>query len=235
MLECYSLRLLSLVLVSVLVMPQAEVRQPVFARKAMVVAQEEHATDVGLAVLRSGGNAVDAAVAVGFALAVTHPYAGNIGGGGFMLIRLADGRATFIDFRERAPGKASRDMYLDVTGKPTDESIVGWRAAAVPGTVRGLELAHKRYGRKPWAELVKPAVDLATNGFPVSFPQMDSWKHYASLLAATMAEQGGLIALADLHDYQAVERKPMEGDYKASTPGLSLPREEMGDRLLAPP
>src|SRR6266567_5128737 len=123
MLECYSLRLLSLVLVSVLVMPQAEVRQPVFARKAMVVAQEEHATDVGLAVLRSGGNAVDAAVAVGFALAVTHPYAGNIGGGGFMLIRLANGRATFIDFREKAPGKASHDMYLDAdaSGKPTDD------------------------------------------------------------------------------------------------------------------
>jgi gamma-glutamyltranspeptidase/glutathione hydrolase len=264
--NCYSLRVLSLVLVFLLVMPQAEARQPVYAREAMVVAQEEHAADVGLAVLRSGGNAVDAAVAVGFALAVTHPYAGNIGGGGFMLIRLADGRTTFIDFRERAPAKASRNMYLDGTGKPTEESIVGWRASAVPGTVRGLELAHKRYGRKPWAELVKPAVDLATNGFPVSYPQMDSWRHYASLLAqfpeskriflkggayydwqeifrqpelaltldriarlgasdfydgktahllaATMAEQGGLITLADLHDYQAVERKPLEGDYK---------------------
>src|SRR5215470_5047312 len=133
--KCYSLRVLSLVLVFLLVMPQAEARQPIYAREAMAVTQEEHATDVGLAVLRSGGNAVDAAVAVGFALAVTHPYAGNIGGGGFMLIRLADGRATFIDFRERAPAKASRDMYLDGTRKPTEESIVGWRAAGVPGTV----------------------------------------------------------------------------------------------------
>src|SRR5689334_5817014 len=86
-------------------------RQPVHSRNAMVVAQEPLATDVGVAVLKAGGNAVDAAVAIGFALAVTYPYAGNIGGGGFMLVRLADGRTTFIDFRERAPMKASRNMY----------------------------------------------------------------------------------------------------------------------------
>src|ERR1041385_41945 len=98
-------------------------RQPVRTRHAMVVAQEPLATDVGVAVLKSGGNAVDAAVAVGFALAVTHPSAGNIGGGGFMLVRLADGRTAFIDFRERAPEKASRDMYIDpATGKATQDS-----------------------------------------------------------------------------------------------------------------
>src|SRR6267154_6913966 len=96
-------------------------RQPVHSRNAMVVAQEPLAADVGLAVLKSGGNAIDAAVAVGFALAVTHPSAGNIGGGGFMLVRLADGRTTFIDFRERAPGAASRDMYLDASGKATQD------------------------------------------------------------------------------------------------------------------
>src|SRR6266478_949115 len=87
--------------------------EPVRARHGMVVADEPLAADVGVAVLKSGGNAVDAAVAVGFALAVTHPYAGNLGGGGFMLIRLADGRTTFIDFREKAPQQASRNMYLD--------------------------------------------------------------------------------------------------------------------------
>src|SRR6266404_6765613 len=87
-------------------------RQPAHSHNAMVVAQEPLAADVGLAVLKSGGNAIDAAVAVGFALAVTHPSAGNIGGGGFMLVRMADGRTTFIDFRERAPGAASRDMYI---------------------------------------------------------------------------------------------------------------------------
>src|SRR4051812_2417077 len=94
-------------------------RQPVRARHAMVVTVETHATDVGVEILRSGGNAIDAAVAVGFALAVTHPSAGNIGGGGFLLARFADGRSTFIDFRERAPGSATRDMYLDAKGAVT--------------------------------------------------------------------------------------------------------------------
>ena len=114
-------------------------REPVRARQAMVVAQEPLAVDVGLRVLREGGNAVDAAVAVGFALAVTHPQAGNIGGGGFMLIRFADGRSTFLDFRERAPGKASRTMYQDAAGNVTKGSVEGWTSAGVPGTVRGFE------------------------------------------------------------------------------------------------
>src|SRR5690348_430484 len=90
--------------------------QPVRAKRGMVVTRERHATEAGVQVLEAGGNAIDAAVAIGFALAVTHSSAGNIGGGGFMLIRLADGRTTFIDFRERAPGAASRNMYLDATG-----------------------------------------------------------------------------------------------------------------------
>src|SRR6202158_2561676 len=144
-------------------------RQPVHSRNAMVVAQEPLAADVGLALLKSGGNAIDAAVAGGLALAVTHPSAGNIGGGGFMLIRLADGRTTFIDFRERAPLAASRNMYLDASGKATQDSVTGYRAAGVPGTVRGLEYAIKKYGSKPWAELVHPAVELAAKGFPVSY------------------------------------------------------------------
>ena len=144
-------------------------REPVRARRAMVVAQEPDAADVGVTVLRSGGNAVDAAVAVAFALAVTHPFAGNIGGGGFLLLRLAGGRATFIDFREAAPAAATHDMYLDASGQPTRDSLVGWRAAGVPGTVRGLELAHKKYGRKPWAELVQPAIDIAAQGFELSY------------------------------------------------------------------
>lgn len=278
----HSLILLSLLWV--LTATEAHARQPVYGRKAMVVAQEDLAADVGVNVLRSGGNAVDAAVAVGFALAVTHPWAGNIGGGGFMLIRLADGRTTFIDFREKAPGKASRDMYLDASGKPTEDSAVGWRSAGVPGTVRGFELAHKKYGHKPWTELVRPAVILAANGFPVSRSQMDSWKHYASklsqspeskriflkggayydwqetfrqpelartldriarvgasdfyggetahLLAAAMKEHGGLITLADLRDYRAVERAPLEGDYKGYHIITSAPPASGGIGLL---
>src|SRR6516164_1399543 len=153
-------RPLASILVFLLILTPADARQPVYARKAMVVAQEERAADLGVAVLRSGGNAVDAAVAVAFALAVTHPFAGNIGGGGFMLIRLADGRTTFIDFREKAPGKATHDMYLDANGNPTKDSVLGWRAAGVPGSVRGFELALKKYGTKPWAEMLQPAIHL---------------------------------------------------------------------------
>ena len=150
--------------------------QPARARHAMVVTREPHATDAGLAVLRAGGNAVDAAVAVGFALAVTLPSAGNLGGGGFMLIRFADGRSTFLDFRERAPQGASRDMYLGPDGQPTRDSLAGYRASGVPGTVRGLEHAHKKYGTRPWAALVAPAIQLAAKGFPVSYGLSQSLK-----------------------------------------------------------
>ena len=142
---------------------------PVRAKQAMVVSREANATDAGVAVLKAGGNAVDAAVAVGLALAVTHPSAGNLGGGGFMLVRFADGRSTFIDFRERAPGKATRNMYLDAAGNATKESVTGYRAPGIPGTVRGLEMAQKKYGRAKWSTLVDPAVKLARDGFPVSY------------------------------------------------------------------
>ena len=147
----------------------AATREPVHAREAMVVAAELRAAQIGLDVLESGGNAVDAAVAVGFALAVTHPRAGNLGGGGFMLIRLADGRSMFIDFREKAPAAATRDMYLDAAGEPTDRSVVGYQAAGVPGTVRGLALARQKYGSKSWAQLVLPAQRLAERGFLISY------------------------------------------------------------------
>ncbi len=146
-------------------------REPVRARHAMVVAQEPNATDVGLAILKSGGNAVDAGVAVGFTLAVTHPSAGNIGGGGFMLVRMADGRTSFIDFREEAPAAAAHNMYLDANGKPTRDSIVGWRAPGVPGSVRGFEYAHKKFGRKSWADVLYPAIHLAAEGVVLSYAE----------------------------------------------------------------
>ncbi|MCC6394116.1 MAG: gamma-glutamyltransferase [Bryobacterales bacterium] len=175
-------RTLSILLaVSLLAFPLAA-DHPEHARHAMVVAQEPQATDVGVAVLKAGGNAVDAAVAVAFALAVTHPSAGNLGGGGFLLVRLANGESTFLDFRERAPGKASHDMYLDPGGKPTEDSIVGWRAAGVPGTVSGLETAHRKFGSKPWAQLVEPAIRLA-RGFPVSYAFAKSLVSGAKLMS----------------------------------------------------
>jgi gamma-glutamyltranspeptidase/glutathione hydrolase len=156
------------------VAPALEARQPVHARRAMVVARETHATDAGVATLQAGGNAIDAAVTVAMALAVTHPSAGNLGGGGFMLIRLADGRSTFIDFRERAPNAATHDMYLGPNGKPTKDSLVGYRANGIPGTVRGMEYAHSKYGRKPWKDLLEPAVKLARDGFPLSYGLSES-------------------------------------------------------------
>lgn len=158
-------------------------REPVRAKKAMVVAQEPHATDVGVEVLRNGGNAIDAAVAVGFALAVTLPSAGNLGGGGFLLVRFADGKTGFFDFRERAPMAATRDMYLDKSGNPTRDSIAGWRAAGVPGTVRGLEMAHKKYGRKNWSDLIQPSIRLARDGFDVSYPFSRSLRSAAKLMS----------------------------------------------------
>src|SRR5579871_5608314 len=156
-------------------------RQPEHAQHAMVVSGDDLATDAGVKILKNGGNAVDAAVAVGFALAVTYPYAGNLGGGGFMLIRFADGRSTFIDFRERAPERASHDMYLDSAGRATRESVEGWRAPGVPGTVRGFELAHQKYGRAKWSALVTPAVELAGKGFPMSYALAESLRSAANL------------------------------------------------------
>ena len=147
----------------------------------MVVTRERHATEAGVRILQAGGNAIDAAVAVGFALAVTHPSAGNLGGGGFMLIRLADGRTTFLDFRERAPGRAWHDMYLGPDGKVTDESTIGYRASGVPGTVRGLEMASKKYGKLPWEQLVRPAVGLASGGFELSYAQAQSLRNTSGL------------------------------------------------------
>jgi gamma-glutamyltranspeptidase/glutathione hydrolase len=168
----------------VLAAPVHATRQPVRARHGMVVAMESIAADVGVSVLQKGGNAVDAAVAVGFALAATHPFAGNIGGGGFMLIRFADGRSTFIDFREQAPQRASHDMYLDATGKPTRDSIEGWRSAGVPGSVRGFESALSKYGTRTWAESLAPAVELASKGFPVSYALAESLKGSRSLASS---------------------------------------------------
>ncbi|CAN7256323.1 gamma-glutamyltransferase [Rhizobacter sp. LjRoot28] len=139
---------------------------PVASDDGMVVTAQHLATRVGADVLASGGNAVDAAVAVGYALAVVYPAAGNLGGGGFMTLHLADGRQTFIDFREKAPLAATADMYLGADGNVVKgRSTVGHLAVAVPGTVAGLELALSRYGTQPRARLIAPAIRLAERGF----------------------------------------------------------------------
>jgi len=135
----------------------------VVAENGMVVSVDAYASQVGIDVLKKGGNAVDAAVAVGFALAVTFPAAGNIGGGGFMLIRFPKTQeAVALDFREKAPGKASPDMYLDDEGNYVEKrSLVGHLAVGVPGTVKGFELAMNKFGSLGWEEVIRPAIKLA--------------------------------------------------------------------------
>ena len=275
--------MLPLLLIFALVIPANAARQPVRARHGMVVAMESIAADVGVSVLKAGGNAVDAAVAVGFAMAVTHPFAGNIGGGGYMLIRMADGRATFIDFRERAPEKASRNMYLDAKGELTKDSIEGWRSSGVPGTVRGFEMALAKFGKRKWADNLAPAVELASKGFPISYALAESLKGSKSLaaspeskrifqkngafyevgetlaqpelaqtleriakngpaefyegetakrFAAEMAKHGGIISVADLKDYKAIERTPLSGSYHGYTVLTAPPSSSGGIALL---
>jgi gamma-glutamyltranspeptidase / glutathione hydrolase len=144
-------------------------KDAVRAAHGMVATDEELGSQAGVEILKRGGNAVDAAVATAFALAVVEPAAGNIGGGGFMLVRLADGRTTFFDYREVAPGKASRDMYIGPDGKLDNETpVIGYKSIAVPGTVAGLELALKTYGKLKLAEVMAPAIHLADDGFTVS-------------------------------------------------------------------
>src|SRR6266853_3778408 len=149
-------------------------REPVRARHGIVASTNEVASNVGVDIMKRGGNAVDAAIAVAFALAVTHPAAGNLGGGGFMMIRLKDGRTTAIDYREMAPAAATHNIYLDKGGKVLEGdggSVEGYRAAGVPGTVRGMELALRKYGshRLTWTQLIEPARTLAANGFSVTY------------------------------------------------------------------
>lgn len=149
-----------------------------FARNGMVVSSSEIASGIGVEILKKGGNAIDASVATAFALAVTHPTAGNIGGGGFIVYMDSAGLTTTIDFREKAPLRASASMFLDergelpkginLYGRESTINHIGLKSVGVPGTVAGLYLAHQKYGNLPWAELVQPAIDLAENGFPLT-------------------------------------------------------------------
>jgi gamma-glutamyltranspeptidase/glutathione hydrolase len=240
---------------------------PVSAEHGMVVSAHRLASDAGVAVLRKGGNAVDAAIAVAYALAVTFPEAGNIGGGGFMTIRLNDGRLSFIDFREMAPQAATATMYLDAKGNVVPGlSTRGYRAVAIPGTVAGLELARTKYGTRPRGPLMAAAIRLARNGFILdhgdavflnegaedfskdapsaaifikqgrpwqkgdAFVQKDLGRmlqaisskgadafykgEIAQRIVAASKAHGGIMTLADFAAYRAVERKPIECDYR---------------------
>ncbi|WP_017475610.1 gamma-glutamyltransferase [Pseudomonas sp. PAMC 26793] len=153
---------------------QAASQAPVAGENGMVVTAQHLATHVGVDVLKAGGNAVDAAVAVGYALAVVYPAAGNLGGGGFMTVQLADGRKTFLDFREKAPLAATADMYLDKDGNVVpDLSSKGHLAVGVPGTVSGMELALSKYGTLKRAQVIAPAIKLAEDGFALEQGDVD--------------------------------------------------------------
>src|SRR5213594_2992282 len=159
-------------------------KSPVRARQGMVVSAEVRATQAGVEILKNGGNAVDAAVAVGFVLAVTHPSAGNLGGGGFMLIRSEKtGEALMIDYREMAPRGAGRTMYQDRDGHVLeDASTIGYRAIGVPGTVAGLTFALEKYGTMKLAQVLAPAITLARNGVELGYFESESMKSARKLL-----------------------------------------------------
>ena len=166
----------------------AQASEPARGRHAMVASNHELASKIGVNILKKGGNAVDAAVAVGIALAVVYPEAGNLGGGGFMLLRTADGQTRAIDYREMAPAAATRDMFTEKSAKPPtpfDSSTVGYRASGVPGTLAGFDLAFKKYGsgKVKWSDVVRPAREIAANGFVLSHRLAEYFKKYQHSLS----------------------------------------------------
>ncbi len=180
-------RLLSCAVASLLAafaaVPATASVHPVHAAHGMVVSVHELASHVGVDILQAGGNAVDAAVATGFALAVVHPAAGNIGGGGFMLIRMADGKAHFLDYREMAPAAATRDMYLDAQGNVIpNASQIGYKAIGVPGSVAGMVFAEQKYGKLTLKQVMAPAIRLASEGYALT------WEEAAELHDRHLAE-----------------------------------------------
>lgn len=181
---------------------QAASQAPVAAENGMVVTAQHLATRVGVDVLKDGGNAVDAAVAVGYALAVVYPAAGNLGGGGFMTVQLADGRKTFLDFREKAPLAATADMYLDKQGNVVpDLSSKGHLAVGVPGTVSGMETARSKYGTFKRQDLIAPAIKLAEDGFVLGQGDIDLLSTATDVFKADMADSGSIF----LHQGQAMQ------------------------------
>ncbi len=212
----------------------------------MVSSACPEATAVGVRVLEAGGNAVDAAVAVGFALAVSYPSAGNIGGGGFMLVRLAGGETAFIDFREKAPMGAHRDMYLDGNGDVIEDlSVRGHLASGVPGSVAGLWKAHGMYGTAGWEELVAPSIELAEKGFPVapylagSLEKLHAKSEKYPCLAQFFGREGKPLKAGDIllqpelaSTLKAIADKGQDGFYRGTTAELIADEMRRGGGLI---
>ena len=203
--QTFAFVLILLFTISIAITPRAASREPARARHGMVASTSEIASRIGVEIMQRGGNAIDAAVGVGLALAVTWPSAGNIGGGGFMMIRRANGETEIIDYRERAPLAASRDMYLDKKGDVIKgASTVGYRAVGVPGTVAGLSLALERHGKLKWADVIEPARKLAAEGFTMSHHLTRSLQGSEKLL--TQFPESKRIFLRDGKFYEEGER-----------------------------
>ena len=221
-------------------------KDPVRAKKGMVVAADPTAANVGLKILREGGNAVDAAVAVGFALSVTYPGAGNLGGGGFMLMRFADGTVKSLDYRETAPAAATRDMFLDKNGNVIEQkSTRGHLACGVPGSVAGMMYAERRYGRLSRAQVLKPAIELAEKGYHLHYrlaedlermvPEFSAYRSSKKIFTKNGKpfKEGDLLRQPDLaKTLKRIREKGRDGFYKGETAKLIVAEMKRGGGLI---
>lgn len=219
--------------------------QGIISGNGMVVSAHHEASKVGVEILKKGGNAIDAAVATGFALAVCYPEAGNIGGGGFMLIRMADGKTDVIDYREKAPLAASRDMYLDesgnyINGSSTDTHL----ASGVPGSVDGLLEVHRKYGKLPFSEVIQPSIELAEGGFKISAGQARSFNSarnnfiernptLPALVKDSLWREGDIFKQPELAStLKLIRDKGRDGFYKGQVASLIIREMSRGHGLI---
>lgn len=221
-----------LFLLSFSVLAQTTQKPLIEGKQGMVVSTHPAASEIGLAILKKGGNAIDAAVAVNFALAVAHPSAGNIGGGGFLVYRDKSGNVRALDYREKAPSAASRDMYLDAEGKIIPgKSMTGIFSVGVPGTVAGMQEMHDKLGKLPWVDLLQPAVDLARKGLILTekearglnrqrseFLKENPGKNYLLSAEGKEWKAGDLLVQEDLaNTLELILKKKAKGFYKGQT------------------
>ena len=215
-------------------------------KNGAVVTAHPIASSIGVDILKKGGNAIDATIAVKFALAVVYPNAGNIGGGGFMVYRSKTGEIASLDFREKAPLSASRDMYLDQEGNPiTDLSLYGPLAAGVPGSVAGMDEAYKKYGSLPWKELLAPAIRLAREGFPITQQQAEEFNHYkkrfqahnqqgAAIIKDGLWQQDDLFQQTELAaTLERIAQEGRDGFYKGKTADYIVEEMKRGNGIIS--
>ncbi len=237
---------ISFLLISCSSQPVQEHEYGVIAKNGMVVSAHPEASRIGREILQKGGNAIDAACAVELALAVSYPAAGNIGGGGFMVMRFEDGTIASIDYREKAPEGASKNMYLDennnvIPGLSTDSHL----AVGVPGTVMGIYTAHKKFGKLDFKEIVQPSIDLATKGFPVTKSQASSFNYYKEIfterndypIAFVKEEEwveGDILQQPDLaHTLELIRDRGADGFYSGETAQKLVEQMEKGNGLIS--